>query len=97
MTILQRLQTLLGVTDKDALLTILIEDAQIEFKNYCNRTDVPEATASLITQMVIYRYNQLGSEGIASQSYSGISQSFTSTYPENIIKQLNTYRKLKVM
>jgi hypothetical protein len=47
--------------------------------------------------MIIYRYNQLGSEGIASQSYSGISQSFTSTYPENIIKQLNTYRKLKVM
>ena len=101
MTTLERVKTLLGFdaenTDKDGILAILIEDAEQEFKDFCNRDDVPTTAQGVIGQMVIHRYNQLGSEGIASQSYSGISQSFSSSYSESIMQQLRKFRRLKVM
>lgn len=98
MDILTRIKTLLGLdSDKDALLSILIEDAEQEFMDMCNRDDIPDTANGLIAQMVMHKYNQLGSEGIASQGFSGVSQSFMNDYPETIKKAFAKYRKLKVM
>ena len=101
MTILQRVKTLLGLAtldiSKDAILNILIEDSTQEFLNYTNCVTAPLTADTTISQMVIYKYNRQGSEGLASTSYSGISESYLTDYPDNLIKQMNKYRRLKVL
>ena len=86
-----------GDTSKDTLINVLIEQAQFEFKDYCNREDLPTAAVGVINEMVLVKYSKLGAEGLASQSFSGISDSFIDGYPANIIKALNRYRKVKFL
>lgn len=100
MTQLETIKVLLkldGDTSKDTLINVLIEQAQSEFKDNCNRDDVPTAAVGVITEMVLVKYSKLGAEGLASQSFSGISDSFIDGYPANIIKALNRYRKVKFL
>lgn len=94
---LEILQVLIGRTDKDALLNYLISQAQTDFKTYCNRDDVPEAADDVIIQMVLVKYNRLGAEGLNSESFSGVSNSYVDGYPANITAALNNYRKLKLL
>jgi hypothetical protein len=82
---------------KDELINALIEQAQSEFLYYCNREDVPATAANLIIEMVLVKYSKLGAEGLASQSFSGISDNFIDGYPANILKALNKYRKAKFL
>ncbi len=84
---------LLGENDTDKL-TVLFNVAVEEFKDYCHREDTPESATSLIANMVCILYNRIGAQGLASQSYSGVSETFIDGYPDNIKKQLNRYRKL---
>lgn len=102
MTRLERVKTIKGLADtsQDEKLSVLIEDAEQEFIDYCNRKnadDIPISADSVIVQMVIFRYNLLNTEGILTQTYSGVSQSYISEYPAYIMAQLNRYRKLKVL
>lgn len=99
MTILQRVKTLLNISDtsKDALLTELISDAEEFVANYCNSTAAVESVGSAIVQMVVYAYNRLGSEGLTSENYSGVSFGYTEGYPDDILKQLRRYRKIGVI
>lgn len=86
-----------GDTSKDTLINVLIEQAQSEFKDYCNREEVPIAATSVINEMVLVKYSKLGVEGLASQSFSGISDNFIDGYPANLTKVLNRYRKAKFL
>ena len=99
MTTLQRVKTLLNITDtsKDALLTELISDAEEFAKTYCNNADVVSLVGAAIVQMVVYAYNRIGSEGLNSENYSGVSFSYTVGYPDDILKQLRQYRKVGVI
>lgn len=93
---LNKILLILGLDSSHTnLINALIDDATQEFKDYCNRDDVPQATEAVIVQMVICRYNRLKSEGLTSQSYSGVSESYIDGYPANILKMLNHYRKVK--
>lgn len=84
-------------TDKDELLTILIDNAKQEIINYCNLKEYDNKLDSTLIKMVLSDYNKLGSEGIASQSYSGVSESFINGYSEDIISILNKHRKLRML
>jgi len=86
-----------GDVSKDTLINVLIEQAQSEFKDYCNREDIPSAAVGVINEMVVVKYNRQGTEGLSSQSFSGISDNFLDGYPTNIIKALNRYRKAKFL
>lgn len=99
MTTLQRVKTLLNITDtsKDALLTELISDAEEFAKTYCNNADVVSLVGAAIVQMVIEDYNKMGAEGLNSESYSGVSFNYQSAYSEDIMKQLRRYRKIGVI
>lgn len=94
---LEILQALIGRTDKNTILNYLVSQAQTDFKTYCNRDDVPEAAQNIIIQMVVVKYNRLGAEGLASESFSGVSNNYIDGYPANIIAALNNYRKLRLL
>jgi len=96
---LENIKLLLGITDasKDSLITLLISKSTQQVLSYCNLLELPLTMESIVEELVIIRYNKLGSEGLQAESYSGISQTFLSDIPLDIKTQLNAYRKLKTI
>lgn len=96
MTILEITKALLGLTDstKDALLTVLIQLCRDEAEAYTHNSDIATVAASTIAQMAVYRYNRLGTEGVDSENYSGVSYAYAGDYPENIMRGLRMQRKV---
>lgn len=81
----------------DELLKDFINDAVIEVKEYCNITDDMELTIgciSIVKDLVIIKVNKLGSEGLSSESYSGVNQSYIEDIPKDIKRKLRRYRKI---
>lgn len=81
---------------KDELINLYIEDAKSEIKSYCNR-DLDDELNRCAEKIVIIKLNRLNSEGLASQSYSGSSESYIDGYPADILAVLNRKRKIKVV
>lgn len=94
---LDKIKLLLGVTteDKDALLNLLLDNA-IEFANdYCRVDNFGNET--ILTRMVVEDYNRIGAEGTTSNSFNGVSESYSSDYSEQVYKNLNKHRKIKTL
>lgn len=96
---LERIKLLLNITDasKDALLMELINRVEEFITNYCNDEECIEHLRGTEVAMVIYDYNRLGTEGLKSENYSGVSFGYTSDYPDDIMKQLRRFRKVRVI
>jgi len=92
---LEKIKTLIGLTDntKDTLLSILIQQCEDEAVAYTHNDCLAELESTLI-QMVIYKYNRLGTEGVSSEGYSGVSYNYTDDYPESILRGLRAKRKV---
>jgi hypothetical protein len=43
--------------------------------------------------MTIYKFNRAGTEGLSAETYSGISYTYTSDYPDYILSALDTIKK----
>lgn len=84
-------------TYTDDLINLFIDDTTKEVKIYCNREDIDVELESIIRKIVIIKLNRMNSEGLSSQSYSGVSESFIDGYPQDIIAVLNRKRKLKTL
>lgn len=84
-------------TYTDELINLFIDDTTKEIKIYCNREDIDTELESVIRRIVIIKLNRINSEGLSSQSFSGVSESFIDGYPQDIISVLNRKRKLKTL
>lgn len=93
---LEKIKMLLGLTstDKDELLTYLLQNAQEEAINYCHTEDI-YGLENAVSEMVVYKYNMLGSENLNSESYSGVKYDYRGDYPDSIMRQLNAHRKVR--
>lgn len=80
-----------------ALLEQLLEDAEAEILDYCNRDVLLPRMFGLQRELAIIYYNRLGSEGESSRSEGGVSVSYSTDIPENIKRRLNSYRRLKAV
>lgn len=80
----------------DAQIGLCLKLALAEVEAYCRRpVDVElELVAYEIAKI---KLNRLNAEGLASQSYSGVSETYIDGYPAEIQKVLNRKRKLKVI
>lgn len=96
---LERIKLLLNISDesKDALLEELIDNATEFVRNYINNDAALESLTGTIVNMVIYDYNRMGTEGLTSENYSGVSFGYASGYSDDIMKQLKRYRKVRVI
>ena len=92
---LENLKMLLNISDntKDDLLTFLIEQAIEEAMAYTHLDSVDELS-TIILRMCVYNYNRLGTEGLDSEGYSGVSFNYSADYPEPIIRAINAKSKL---
>ena len=99
-TELEKLKARLGISDdkQDANLEVLLEEAEEEALNYCNRNDVVEGMKSAIRKMAYLAYKSDGIENIASKSEGGRSVSYKETngVPSSVKSSLNRYRLGKV-
>lgn len=80
-----------------ALLEQLLEDAETEILDYCNREVLLPRMLGLQRELAVIYYNRLGSEGESSRSEGGVSVSYSTDIPENIKRRLNSYRRLKAV
>lgn len=92
---LNKIKLLIGITDnsKDELLLTLIDQATNELITFTHNPKCVPIMENTIIEMAIYKYNRLGSEGLASEGYSGVSFSYTTDYPESILRSLRNHRK----
>lgn len=80
----------------DAQITLAYKMALAEVEDYCRREAdlVLELTAERIA---VIKLNRIGTEGLGSQSYSGVNESYIDGYPADIQATLNRKRRLKVI
>ena len=100
MEILDKVKLILFPTEdytKDELLTMLIDDAKIEAVDYCNLSIYDVKLDSTLVKMVIQTYNKSITQGIASESFSGVSESYINGYTSDVISLLNKNRKVKFL
>lgn len=80
----------------EMLISICARQALAEVEAYCNRKADNEL--EMIAQRIaIIKLNRTNTEGLASQSYSGVSESYIDGYPADIVAVLNRKRKIKVV
>lgn len=96
---LDKIKLLLSITndDLDELLSMLIALCQEEAYTYCNLPEYDDKLDYIVMEMVIEKYNRIGSEGTTAQSVSGVSQTYDSFYSDKVTKMLNKNRKVKMV
>lgn len=94
---IEDIKLLLGITDasKDNLLNLLLDNATEFAVSYTKNRDV-EGLRGCIQRIVIYDYNRMNTEGLTSESYSGLNFNYAADYPEAVLKPLRAYRKVKI-
>lgn len=94
----ERIKILLGIEndEKNILIDNLIKLAQDEIREFCNTEDISTFESTII-QMVMFKYNRLGTEGVTAESYSGASFSYAEDYPESIMRVLKRNRRIRVL
>lgn len=96
---LEEIKLLLGEAANaftDAQINLAYKLALAEVEDYTNRE--ADASLQLIAERIaIIKLNRLNTEGLASQSFSGVSESFIDGYPADIQAVLNRKRKIKVV
>ena len=80
----------------DAQISLAYKLALAEVEAYCKRE--ADTTLELVAeQIAVIKLNRSNTEGLASQSFSGVSESYLDGYPAEIVTILNSKRKLKVV
>jgi hypothetical protein len=81
-------------TDAQIALALKLSIAEVE--DYCNR-DADAALELIAEKIAVIKLNRTNTEGLASQSYSGVSESYIDGYPAEILSVLNRKRKIKIV
>jgi len=96
MAMIDDLQTLTNSEDTTTL-NILINQCKTVATDYCNLEEYSDKLDEIVKVMVCERFNKLSADGISSQSYSGISESYTDDFSPMIYKSLRKHRKLRTV
>lgn len=78
----------------DALIGLVAKHSIAEIEGYCGRS-LDYELENVAVRIAIIKLNRLNSEGLASQSYSGVSEGYIDGYPADIKAILNRKRKIK--
>lgn len=78
----------------EEVLEALVALSEADFKAETRQAEVPEAAQGVIVRMVMHRFNRLGAEGLAAQSYSGASESYAADYSDDLRRAMHRFRKV---
>ena len=85
MALIDDVKTLTGSNDTTTL-NLLINQCKMIATDYCNLNEYSDKLDEIVKVMVCERFNKLSADGISSQSYSGISESYTDDFSPMIYK-----------
>ena len=97
---LEKIKLLLNKADDDSqdeLLQTLISLCKEEAYVYCNLAEYDKKLDMIVIEMVIEKFNRIGSEGLLQQSSSGVSASYSDFYSDKIVRLLNKNRKVRAV
>jgi hypothetical protein len=80
----------------DAQISLALKLALAEVEDYCGR-DADYSLELVAMRIAVIKLNRLNTEGLASQGFSGVSESYIDGYPTDILAILNRKRKIKVV
>ena len=80
----------------EAQIGLALKMAMAEVQGYCNR-EIDAELEVCVERIAIIKLNRMNPEGLASQSYSGVSESYVNGYPADIQAVLNRKRRIKVI
>ncbi|MBR2528814.1 MAG: phage head-tail connector protein [Blautia sp.] len=89
-----KVKALTGEAD-DALIELLLDEAEEDALSYTNRTRLPDALRRTVRQIAVIAYNRRGTEGESGRSEGGESYSFE-TLPESVYSVLNKFRLARI-
>jgi hypothetical protein len=70
--------------------------ALAEIESYSNRS--ADAELKMMAQkMAIIKLNRINTEGLQSQSYSGMSEAYIDGFPADVLAVLNRKRRVKIL
>jgi hypothetical protein len=96
---IDEIRLLLGEAEgnySDAQISLCLKWALAEVEAYCGRTADLELEI-MAQKIAVIKLNRLNTEGLLSQSYSGVSENYIDGYPAEILAVLNRKRKIKVI
>jgi len=80
----------------EAQIGLCLKLALAEVESYCNRK-IDYELEVIAQKIAIIKLNRMNTEGLASQSYSGVTENYIDGYPQDILTVLNRKRKIKVI
>lgn len=80
----------------DAQISLCYKMALVEVEDYCGR-DADVSMEMAAQRIAVIKLNRINTEGLASQGFSGVSESYIDGYPTDIVALLNRKRKIKVL
>lgn len=96
---LEEMKILLGdaaANFTDAQINLALKQSLVEVATYCNR-DLDAGLELAAQKIAIIRLNRMNTEGLVSQSFSGVNENYIDGYPDDIKTYLNSKRKVKVL
>ena len=80
----------------DAQIALFLKLAMHEVEMYCNRT--LDTELEMVAQRIaVINLNRINTEGLSSQSYSGVNENYVDGYPAEITAILNRKRRIKIL
>lgn len=96
-TLLGRLKARLDENElSDGKLQAIIDDVTLEVLADTNQSNLNAQLESAVISMSVIAVNRLGTEGLASEGYSGVSTSYLDDVPPRVASILNANRRLSV-
>ena len=96
-TLLERLKARLDdVEVPDIKLQAIVEDVTQEVLADTNQSELNLQLSSAVVSLSVIAVNRLGTEGVASEGYSGVSTSYLDDVPPRVASILNANRRLGV-
>ena len=95
----EEIKLLLGETAvnySDPQINLAYKLALAEVEAYCRR-EADETLILAAEQIAVIKLNRMHTEGLTSQSMSGVSESYLDGYPSHIKALLNGKRKVKTI
>ena len=96
-TLLDRLKERLDENElSDDKLQAIIDDVTLEVLADTNQSKLNAQLESAVISLSVITVNRLGTEGLASEGYSGVSTSYLDDVPPRVASILNANRRLGV-
>ena len=96
-TLLERLKARLDDAEvPDVKLQAIVEDVTQEVLADTNQSKLNAQLESAVISLSVIAVNRLGTEGLASEGYSGVSTSYLDDVPPRVASILNANRRLGV-